>query len=124
MKQPKKLGVHPDTLRKWEKEGFIKSRKVGAHRRYTLEQINEIKKKGLVTDTPKKGKKGKDYSSYTKEELENELKLLQKQKKYGLVWEDKKEDIVEKCKTHAPILKSVPNMNVKRQKRRTESYIN
>lgn len=38
-------------------------------------------------------------------ELESELKKLKKQKKYGLVWEDKVEDIVDACKVHVPILK-------------------
>lgn len=37
-------------------------------------------------------------------ELENELRKLKKSKRYGLVWEDKPEDIVEKCKNELPIL--------------------
>jgi len=38
-------------------------------------------------------------------ELEKELKSIKKQKKYGLVWEDKPEEIVELCKTQVPILR-------------------
>lgn len=38
-------------------------------------------------------------------ELEKELKAIKKQKKYGLVWEDKPEQIVEDCKTNVPILR-------------------
>ena len=38
-------------------------------------------------------------------ELESELKKLKKQKKYGLVWEDKPEQIVEDCKRNVPILR-------------------
>jgi adenine-specific DNA-methyltransferase len=38
-------------------------------------------------------------------ELESELKKLKKQKKYGLVWEDKQEQIVEDCKRNVPILR-------------------
>ena len=42
-----------------------------------------------------------------KKEIER-LKLeLKKKKKYGLVWEDKKEEVVELCKTKLPILKEV-----------------
>lgn len=38
-------------------------------------------------------------------ELELELKKIKKQKKYGLVWEDKTEQIVEDCKHNVPILR-------------------
>jgi adenine-specific DNA-methyltransferase len=38
-------------------------------------------------------------------ELESELKKVKKQKKYGLVWEDKTEQIVEDCKRNVPILR-------------------
>ncbi len=38
-------------------------------------------------------------------ELEKELKSIKKQKKYGLVWEDKPEQIVEDCKHNVPILR-------------------
>ena len=38
-------------------------------------------------------------------ELESELKKLKKQKKYGIVWEDKPEQIVEDCKRNVPILR-------------------
>lgn len=38
-------------------------------------------------------------------ELESELRKIKKQKKYGLVWENKPEEIVEACKQHVPILK-------------------
>ncbi len=37
--------------------------------------------------------------------LESEIKKLKKQKKYGLVWEDKPEEIVEDCKINVPILR-------------------
>lgn len=38
-------------------------------------------------------------------ELELELKKIKQQKKYGLVWEDKPEQIVEDCKRNVPILR-------------------
>lgn len=37
-------------------------------------------------------------------ELEIELHRIKKQKRYGLVWEDKSEDVVERCKNELPIL--------------------
>jgi excisionase family DNA binding protein len=45
MKEASKfLSVHPDTLRRWEKSGHIKSIRIGARRdrRYTKETIEEI----------------------------------------------------------------------------------
>jgi len=41
--------------------------------------------------------------------LKNELK---KKKKYGLVWEDKPEDVVEMCKEKLPVLKEVKNKGI------------
>ncbi len=38
-------------------------------------------------------------------DLQAQIKALKKQKKYGLVWEDKPEQIVEDCKTKVPILR-------------------
>ena len=37
-------------------------------------------------------------------ELETELQSIKKQKRYGLVWEDKPEDVVERCKRELPVL--------------------
>ena len=42
-------------------------------------------------------------------ELEAELKKTKKQKKYGLVYEDKPEQIVEDCKRNVPILRLKEN---------------
>ncbi len=46
----------------------------------------------------------KDYSQMNKEDLIKEIKKLESRKSYGLVWEDKPEDVVEQCKTQVPIL--------------------
>lgn len=40
-------------------------------------------------------------------ELESEIKKLKDRKKYGLVWEDKPEDVVLQCNENVPILKEV-----------------
>lgn len=40
----------------------------------------------------------------TKEELVALVKEVKKRKKYGLVWEDKPEDVVEQCKKELPVL--------------------
>ncbi len=46
----------------------------------------------------------KDYSNFDKKELIEEIKKLEKRKKYGLVWEDKPEKVAEMCKEKLPVL--------------------
>ena len=54
----------------------------------------------------------RNFESFSKEELIEELKKIKKVKKYGLVWEDKTEDIVEKCRTEIPVLNEIKNKEV------------
>ena len=44
------------------------------------------------------------YSNLTREELVAELEHIKKNKKYGLVWEETTEEVVEACKDNVPIL--------------------
>ena len=53
-----------------------------------------------------------NYQNWTKEDLSARIKTLEKRKKYGLVWEDKKEDVVEQCKNQLPILKEVRSKEI------------
>lgn len=46
----------------------------------------------------------KPLQDYTKEELLAYVKHLKKQKKFGLVWEDKPEQVVTECETKLPVL--------------------
>ena len=110
------LGVHEDTLRNWEKEGFIVPERIGTRgdRRYTADMVGEIRKKGLVSDLAKKSSANKkDLAEYTKDELIKELQILKRQKKYGLVWENHTEEVVERCKTEAPILVAKKDKQIK-----------
>lgn len=54
----------------------------------------------------------KDYSNWSKNELIRELKKTEKRKKYGIVWEDKPEEVAELCKTKLPVLKEDENKAV------------
>lgn len=54
----------------------------------------------------------KDYSTWTKEELIKRIRQLEERKKYGLVWEEKSEEVVEMCKSKLPILKEVKNKEI------------
>lgn len=54
----------------------------------------------------------KDYSNWTKEDLIKRVNELEKRKKYGLVWEDKPEEVVEMCKNKLPVLKEVKSKEI------------
>lgn len=45
-----------------------------------------------------------NFIDWSKEELVKEIKKLKKRKKYGIVWEEKNEQVVELCKEKLPIL--------------------
>ncbi len=47
----------------------------------------------------------KDFQNWSKEKLLHEYKELLKRKKFGIVWEDKPEDVAEQCKTSLPVLR-------------------
>lgn len=53
-----------------------------------------------------------NYQDWSKKNLIKEIETLKKRKKYGLVWEEKKEDVVEQCKKELPILKEVKNKEI------------
>ena len=55
----------------------------------------------------------KDYSKWSKEELVRELKKVEKIKKYGVVWEDKPENVAKKCETELPILEEDAKNEIK-----------
>ncbi|MGI9862941.1 IS607 family transposase [Moorella naiadis] len=50
-KAAKKLGVHPNSLRNWEKRGLIKPvRLPGGQRRYSMDELNKLLQCGQLTD--------------------------------------------------------------------------
>ncbi len=52
------------------------------------------------------------YSTMSKEQLIAEIKSLRKRKKFGLVWEDKLEDVAERCKKELPVLIEVGDKEI------------
>ncbi|TAK03672.1 site-specific DNA-methyltransferase [Patescibacteria group bacterium] len=48
------------------------------------------------------------YKKWDKEKLISEICRLEDCKKYGLVWEDKPEDVAEQCREQLPVLEEVP----------------
>ncbi|MBI2452238.1 site-specific DNA-methyltransferase [Candidatus Pacearchaeota archaeon] len=55
----------------------------------------------------------KDYANWSKTELVKELDKLSKRKKYGIVWEDKSEQVAELCKEKLPILEEDKKKEIK-----------
>lgn len=54
----------------------------------------------------------KTYQHWDKNDLIKEIEQLRKRKKYGLVWENKPEDVVEQCKTEFPVLEEVKEKEI------------
>ncbi len=52
------------------------------------------------------------YSNLSKEQLIIELKRLKRGKKFGLLWEDKPEDVAELCKTKLPVLVDIEDKEI------------
>ena len=61
---------------------------------------------------PVSNKYENNYDGWTKEELINEIKKLRKRKRYGLVWEEKDEQVVKKCNEFLPILREVTEKSI------------
>lgn len=52
------------------------------------------------------------YKGWSNDDLIKEVERLRKRKKYGLVWEDKPEGVVERCKTELPVLDEVEDKEI------------
>lgn len=56
------------------------------------------------------------YQDWTKIELIQEVEKLSKKKKYGLVWQDKSEEVIDQCNEQFPVLKEVKDKHIKTSK--------
>jgi adenine-specific DNA-methyltransferase len=52
------------------------------------------------------------YFNWTKDQLIQELENFSKRKKYGLVWEDKSEEVIDQCNTQFPVLEEVKGKSI------------
>ena len=57
--------------------------------------------------------KKRDYSEWSKTQLIKEVKKLEKRKKFGIVWEDKPEDVAKRCKNELPVLEEDTEKEIK-----------
>jgi adenine-specific DNA-methyltransferase len=62
-------------------------------------------------------------SDWSKEQLIAEIKRLKKRKKFGLVWEDKPEDVAERCKSELPVLIDVTEREISGDSKTTNILI-
>jgi adenine-specific DNA-methyltransferase len=58
----------------------------------------------------------KEYSDWTKDQLIQEIEKFSKKKKYGLVWEEKKEEVVDLCNDQFPVLEEVEEKDINNSK--------
>jgi adenine-specific DNA-methyltransferase len=65
----------------------------------------------------------KKIEDMSKEELVDLVKQLKKRKKYGLVWEEKPEDVVEQCKNELPVLEEVQDRAIIKDKDQSVNLI-
>lgn len=65
----------------------------------------------------------KDYSNWSKEELVRELKKVEKRKKYGIVWEDKPENVAKRCETELPVLEEDTKKEIKSDDKKPVSIL-
>ncbi len=64
-----------------------------------------------------------DYSSWDKKDLIAEVEKLKQTRKYGIVWEDKPEDVAEECKKKLPVLKEIKEKEIKDDKNKSFNMI-
>lgn len=58
----------------------------------------------------------KNHHKWSKDKLVAEIKTLLKRKKFGIVWEDKEEEVVTKCEHVLPVLRKVENKKIQNNK--------
>jgi len=65
----------------------------------------------------------KDYGNWSKIELVKRVTELEKRKRYGLVWEDKLEEVAESCKKKLPILKEEIKKEIKTDQKKPTNLL-
>ena len=65
----------------------------------------------------------KTLEEYTKEELIEVIKNLKRRKKFGLVWEDKAEEVVRQVKTELPVIEEVASRAIDKVKDAATNFI-
>ena len=53
-----------------------------------------------------------EYQSWEKKDFINEIKRLKQKKRYGLVWDDKEEDVYKICKEKIPVIEEITELEI------------
>jgi len=64
-----------------------------------------------------------NYQDWEKNDLLKEIQRLKKRKRYGLVWEDKPEYVVEKCKKELPVLKEIKKKQIYTDSHKPQNFL-
>ena len=56
--------------------------------------------------------KNNDYQNWSRADLIKEIEQLKKRKRYGVVWEEKSEEVVEMCKERLPVAKEIKSKEI------------
>jgi adenine-specific DNA-methyltransferase len=67
--------------------------------------------------------KRKNYQGWSNEELIEELQKLEKRTPYGIVWEDKPEDVAEMCKEKLPVLVEEKGKEINKDSQKSTNII-
>lgn len=88
------------TVYRWVQLGKLKAHQVEKQYRVDRADLDTFMEARKTNTTPK-------LQELNRDELISMIRQLKKQKKYGLVWEDKLEVVAEQCKTELPVLEDV-----------------
>lgn len=65
----------------------------------------------------------KNLEDYSKDELIEIIKSLKRRKKFGLVWEDKPEEVVRQVKNELPVIEEVPERAIEKLKDAPTNFV-
>lgn len=86
------------TVYRWVQDGKLPAHQVGKQYRIAKQDFDAF------IDSRKKNTTSPTLQELNKDQLISMVKQLKRQKKFGLIWEDKPEAVAEKCKKELPVL--------------------
>ena len=88
------------TVYRWVQAGKLKAHQVGKQYRIAKDDLDTFLESRKTKVAPK-------LQELNRDELISMIKQIKQQKKFGLIWEDKPEDVAEQCKRELPVLEEV-----------------
>lgn len=97
------------TVYRWVQDGKLQAHQIGKQYRIAKEDFDAF------VDSRKKSTTSPTLQELSKDQLIGMVKQLKRQKKFGLIWEDKPEDVAEQCKKELPVLEEVVKKAINKQ---------